>query len=255
MSKKILLIVEGEADEVRFFRQLFKCCYRTLDFQFYSYRTNLHVLAQELYNNYPDFENDNIDIRLILSSLEPNDDKKKILKEEYSDVYMIFDFEPQDHNTHYDTVQRMLSYFVDSTEQGKLFINYPMMQSYKHFSKLPDKDFDNKTVTIDQVKKYKSLVNTESKFTDLSKYDYRTFYSIAYHHLRKAYGIQFSKFCCPTRYIFCQLDYQDIYVKQVDLVESKGQVWTLNTCVLGIIEFSPKKYFDFVEKRKEELYI
>lgn len=255
MSKKVLLIVEGEADEVRFFRQLFKCCYRTLDFRFYSYKTNLHVLAQELYNNYPDFENDNIDIRLVLSSLETDEKKKKILKEKYSDVYMIFDFEPQDHNTHYDTVKRMLSYFTDSTEQGKLFINYPMMQSYKHFSKLPDNDFDKKAVTIEQVRKYKSLVNDESSFTDLSKYDYRTFYSIAYHHLRKAICIQFGDCQCPTINNFPQLDYQDIFDKQVCLVDNEQKVWVLNTCILGIIEFSPKKYFDFIEKRKEDFFI
>ena len=253
--RKVLLIVEGEADEVRFFRRIFKSCYRTLDYSFYSYRTNLHVLAQELYNNYPDFESDNIDIRLVLASIESDLNKKKLLKDQYSDVFLIFDFEPQDPNAHFDTVKRMLNYFSDSTEQGKLFINYPMMQSYKHFSNLPDRDFDQKAVTIEETKKYKSMVATESKYTDLNQYDYRTFYSIAYHHLRKAEYIQTGIACCPSLQSFCTIDYQTIFEKQVQLVECKNEVWVLNTCILGIIEFSPKRYFDFVFKHKTELLI
>lgn len=254
MSKKILLIVEGLSDEIRFFRRLFECCYKKLEYNFYSYKTSLHVLAQELYNNYPDFESDNIDIRLVLSSLESNESRKKILRDQYSDVFLIFDFEPQDHNTHYDTIKRMLSYFTDSTGQGKLFINYPMMQSYKHFSKLPDYDFDQKFVSIEQVKEYKSLVAKESKYTDLGQYNYVTFYSIAYHHLKKAEFIQNDMISCPSLESFNELNYQTIFDKQV-LLRTKNKVWILNTCILAFVEFSPIKFFTFIQKHKSELFL
>lgn len=255
MSRKVLLIVEGEADEIRFFRQLFKCCYQKLDFYFYSYRTNLHVLAQELFNNYPNFENEDIDIRLVLASLEKDDNKKKLLRDNYSDIFMIFDFEPQDLHTHYDTIRRMLAYFSDSTEQGKLFINYPMMQSYKHFSDLPDDLFDQKAVSLDQVKSYKALVAAESAFTDLQKYDFRTFYSIAYHHIKKALFVQTENSKIPTLDMFFSLDYQAIYDKQVQFVDLEKMVWVLNTCIIGVVEFSPRKFFDYVNKHKTELQI
>ena len=128
MPKRILVIVEGEADEVKFLRSLFQNCYKKADYKVYSYKTNIHVLAQELYNNYPDFDEDETDIKLVLASLETNADKKKKLLEKYTDVFMIFDFDPQHDHPHFDTVRRMLKYFDDSTAQGKLFINYPMMQ-------------------------------------------------------------------------------------------------------------------------------
>lgn len=99
---------------------------------------------------------------------------------------MIFDFDPQHDLPHFDTVNRMLKYFNDSTDQGKLFINYPMMQSYKHITHLPDDEFKYRCVDMDQIKKYKELVGRESKYTDLTQYTYETFYSLAVHHLRKA---------------------------------------------------------------------
>ena len=38
-------------------------------------------------------------------------------------------------------------FFDNETEHGKLYINYPMIESFKHFKKIPDKDFKkyNKT--------------------------------------------------------------------------------------------------------------
>ena len=137
MNKKILLIVEGEADEVKFLKGLFKKCNTLAQYKVYTYRSNIHILAQELYNNYYDFDEGNTDIRLILASLESDNQKKELLKEHYSDIYMVFDFEPQHDHPHFDTLKRMINYYNDSTNQGKLFINYPMMQSYKHFDKLP----------------------------------------------------------------------------------------------------------------------
>ena len=86
MPKRILVVVEGEADEVKFLKKLFQKCHKNADYKVYSYRTNIHVLAQELYNNYPDFENDETDIKLVLASLEPNEDKRQKLLEKYTDV-------------------------------------------------------------------------------------------------------------------------------------------------------------------------
>ena len=61
----------------------------------YTYRTNIHVLAQELFNNYNDFDEGNVDVKLVLASCEDNDRRKQLLYDTYSDIYMIFDFDPQ----------------------------------------------------------------------------------------------------------------------------------------------------------------
>lgn len=256
MSKKILLIVEGESDEPRFFRRLFKCCYRKAEYKFYPHRTNLHVLAQELVKNYPDFENDNIDIRLVLASIESDEDRKQVLKETYSDIYLVFDFEPHEKNSHFEIIKRMLAFFNDSTLQGKLFINYPMMQSYKHFSNLPDHTFDTKTVSLDEVGNYKSIVARESGFTDLAKYDFRTFYSLAVHHLRKAYFIQTGKYELPSIEDYERIDYLNIFDKQIECATlPNGWIWVINTCIFVLLDFSPHRFYQFVSNHPDDLQI
>ena len=70
-----LFIVEGDTDEPRFIKQLFQKCYSSVKFKTYTYRTNLHNLAKIIEEEYSDFEEDEIDIKLVLKSQEGNENK------------------------------------------------------------------------------------------------------------------------------------------------------------------------------------
>ena len=255
MSKKILLIVEGESDEVKFIKGLFEKCFRNAEYQFYSYKATIHTLAQELYNKYPDFDEGDIDIRLVLASLESDKGKKEFLLSKYSDIYMVFDFEPQHDHKHFDTVRRMVSYFNDSTNQGKLFINYPMMQAYKHFDRLPCPSFEFCEVSIDQAKDYKRHIGEISNFTDLTKYTYVTYFSIAVHHLKKAKKIIKGVYTLPTPSEYLNFNATQIFDHQVQLFETAQNISVLNTCIFALVDFVPSKFFAFVSKHKDELLI
>ena len=255
MSKKILLIVEGESDEVKFLRGLFENCFKKADYKFYSYKTNIHALAQELYNNYPDFDEGDIDIRLVLASLESSKDKKELLMDKYSDIYMVFDFEPQHDHKHFDTVRRMVNYFNDSTNQGQLFINYPMMQSYKHFDCLPCPSFEFFEVTLEQSKGYKQYVGEISNFTDLTKYTYVTYFSIAVHQLKKANKILNGGYTLPSKSEYFDFKATQIFDYQVNLLESSNNISVLNTCIFALVDFAPSKFFAFVSRHKDDLLI
>ena len=62
-DRKILFVVEGLNDEPKFIRKLLQVCYSSQQFKTYSYKTNIHVLAKRLKNEYPNFENEDIDIQ------------------------------------------------------------------------------------------------------------------------------------------------------------------------------------------------
>jgi hypothetical protein len=255
MPKKILLIVEGESDEVKFLRGLFEHCLKKAEYKFYSYKTNIHTLAQELYNNYPDFDEGDVDIRLVLASLESSKEKKEMLLDKYSDIYMVFDFEPQHDHKHFDTVRRMVNYFNDSTNQGQLFINYPMMQSYKHFDCLPCPSFEFCEVTLEQSKGYKQYVGEISNFTDLTKYTYVTYFSIAVHQLKKANKILNGGYTLPSKSEYFDFKATQIFDYQVNLLESSNNISVLNTCIFALVDFAPSKFFAFVSRHKDDLLI
>lgn len=254
-NNKVLFIVEGESDEVQFLKRMFQKCFSDQNYEIYSYKTNIHVLAQLLFNDYPDFESDEIDIKLVLRSLEENEHKREILSQKYRDIYLIFDFEPQHDTPHFDTIRRMVHFFNDSTDRGKLFINYPMMQSYKHFSHLPDDSFATKKVNLDQIKHYKQVVGNESNFTDLNQYNYFTFLSLAVHHIRKANYILSGKYMLPEVEDFLTWSSLNIFDKQYTMFASEYEIYVLNTSIFMIMEFAPNDFIHHVTTSKEKFDI
>lgn len=255
MAKKILLIVEGPEDEVKFYKSLFQNCFRKQEYKIIAYHTTIHILAQELYINFPAFEEEQIDIRLVLSSLTDCDRKKNLLRQNYSDIFLVFDFDPHHDHPHFDTVRRMLTYFSDSTAQGKLYLNYPMMQSYKHFSNLPDNDFSSRSVTIEQIREYKRLVGAISRFTDLNKYDYNLFYSLAVHHLRKVKYLLCGEYSLPTYEEYLSFDLTKVYDYELSLFKTSQEVSVVNTCILMLCDFAPDRFFRYVNQHRTELQI
>lgn len=256
MSKKILLIVEGENDEKKFLNSLFKHCSKKTEYKIYSYRTNIHILAQELYSNYNDFDiNGESELKLILASLEDDKTKKQLLLGKYSDIYMIFDFEPQHNYPHFDTVKRMIKYFNDSSNQGQLYINYPMMQSFKHHSVLPDECFKNLKIEFDDLKNYKTIVAQNSGFTDVTKYDYLIFYSLAVHHLKKLNKICYGNYEILGVEEYFLIDFANLYELVLNDLKLTNTIYVLNTSIFILIDFAPTKFFAFIDNHKEELLI
>lgn len=254
-NNKVLFIVEGESDEVRFLKRMFHTCFSNQNYEIYSYKTNIHVLAQLLFQEYPDFESDEIDIKLVLRSLEENEHKREILSHNYRDVFLIFDFEPQHDIPHFDTIRRMVRFFDDSTDRGRLFINYPMMQSYKHFTRLPDDSFADKKVNLEQIKQYKYVVGNESSFTDLNQYSYFTFLSLAVHHIRKANYILSGKYTLPDVEDFLAWGGLNIYDIQCAMFALGNEVYVLNTSIFMIMEFAPNNFIHQVTTSKERFDI
>lgn len=233
-NRNILFIVEGSNDEPKFICRLFDVC-NMGSFNTYSYNTNIHVLANHLRIDYPDFDEDVTDLLAILRSYESNPDKLKILNKEYTDIFLIFDLDPQDHMINFTMIKRMLDYYIDSTNQGKLFINYPMMQSYKHFKILPDDNFKNLRINLEQCRSYKYMVEEYSKYTNVDVYDYITFVSLAVHHLRKANYILNGVYSETSMEEYLKMNSSLIYDKQISLLKDLNCIYVLNTCIFKTI--------------------
>lgn len=69
----------------------------------------------------------------------------------------------------------MQKFFTDATDMGKLYINYPMIESYKHLKKLPDYDYSERKipVSLQPGKKYKALVDHETVIDKVVEFPHR----------------------------------------------------------------------------------
>lgn len=246
-TKNILFIVEGKNDEPRFIERLLLKCYPTSNFKIYSYEANLHMLASRLEKDYSNFEEDELDILLFLKSYETR--QKEIFDLKYTDVFLIFDFEPQHPDLHFDTIQKMIRYFSQSDERGKLFINYPMMQSYRHLKSLPDNDFLQSRLFKQDFNHYKEIVSNESFNNDISTYDYTIFVSLAFHHFVKLLSMQNQNKSIPTIEDYDYLDYAKVFNIQYKNFRNHF-IWIVNTCILILVDYKPKAFFEKITKHK-----
>lgn len=143
----------------------------------------------------------------------------------------------------------MIRYFNQSDERGKLFINYPMMQSYRHLKALPDNAFWQTRLYKQDFKHYKEIVSNESFNNDISTYDYTTFVSLAFHHLTKLLFIQNKENRAPTMDDYDHLNYAKIFDFQYENLKNNF-IWIVNTCILILIDYKPKNFFDQITKHE-----
>lgn len=139
-----LLIVEGKHEKDELFKLLFRCFpeMKISMHDIWIYGTNIYMLYEDIVKEYGEqWEKDDIDLPFVISKKQG---------------------------------RVPLRYKEDFTNTGKLYINYPMIESYQHLCSLPDRDyFDRKIpVSLRPGRKYKSLVREESvieKFIEFPK--------------------------------------------------------------------------------------
>jgi len=148
-KKKILLLVEGEKRDVAVMESLFKWYPELSDrYQIVPYRANIYKLYHAL--SMDDDSQEEYDLLQTLKANEPNPEKKKIFDEKYTDILLVFDLDPQDTKFSEDKIRKMQTYFRESTDMGKLYLNYPMIEAFYHMRTIPDPDFSDRKVCIQE---------------------------------------------------------------------------------------------------------
>ena len=129
-------IVEGEAREPQIINNISKiffshgnCTVITL-----PAGENIYMLRKQLKAD--DFDTDVIEILR-----ESNDDIRKQLeglsRDDFSEVYLFFDYDAHQTNlgkaVNEDVIRQMLESFDNETENGKLYISYPMVEPLRDY--------------------------------------------------------------------------------------------------------------------------
>lgn len=235
-KRKILVLVEGAKTDVAVMQRLL-CLYQIdVKYEIVSYCTNIYTLYQEMfeYNDPAD-----IDLLQLLKSREPDSEKKSLFDDTYSDVLLIFDLDPHDPGFMPEKINSMAEYFVESSDMGKLYINYPMVEAFYHMKSIPDSDFDSYYATLDELLagEYKARVNRENR-----NHDYRKFATskeectiVIMQNVSKAWKIVDDE---PESYLLPEQI--KVLAAQLNYIKSKRRVAVLSTCAFFIPEYNPK---------------
>ena len=168
-KRKILVLVEGAKTDVALMERLFSIYQIDFKYEIVSYCTNIYTLYKEMFE---DNDPDDMDLLQLLKSREPDLVKKTLFDESYSDILLIFDLDPHDFGFTPEKIRHMAKYFVESSDVGKLYINYPIVEAFYHMTSIPDLNFNTYNATLNEVSAgtYKARVNRENR-----NHDYRKF--------------------------------------------------------------------------------
>lgn len=140
----ILFVFEGEEREPRIFKTLERLFFGEGDRIVRSFGNNIY----ELYRQLKELDGDGD----IVSVLRENKAQEKdspfpegVRSSDFSEIYLFFDYEFQNSNLTPEEMNgrltEMLAMFDDETDNGKLYISYPMVESLRYTKELPDEHF------------------------------------------------------------------------------------------------------------------
>lgn len=150
----ILFIFEGKDDKTYFESikrlffpeksETFVCTYNSNIYSLYTKLKNHDALNGKL-------EVDTVSVFKEILTEKGDNTLKEIREDEVSEIYLFFDYDFQEKSRTLEEnnkrLSEMLDYFTDETGNGKLYINYPMVESLRYTKELPDNDYWSYTVS------------------------------------------------------------------------------------------------------------
>lgn len=141
----ILFVFEGAEREPRILKTLERLFFGQGERLVCSFGNNIY----ELYRQLQEFDGDGD----IVSNLRENqaDLPDGVKTSDFSEIYLFFDYDFQNENLSLDEMNQrlrdLLGVFDDETDNGKLYVSYPMVESLCYTKQLPDEHFVEYTVS------------------------------------------------------------------------------------------------------------
>lgn len=229
MKTKILLIVEGAVEEIRILGnntygllKLFDSDYEIVPFCNPIY---------ELYEGYKNGDFDDI-VQYLRFNKGLDIPKDVLSKNAFSAIYLIFDFDSHYQKYSDEIIKDILDTFDNETNNGKVYINYPMVESFYHLTSIPDKEYNDRVICLQYKngEEYKKLVNCKMAFKK-NKISKELLELIVLQNYDKAIKIMGG--------LAEEINYCTILEKQIEMKNSsKNEIYVLSTFPLMIIDYN-----------------
>lgn len=145
-----------------------------------TYNSNIYSLYSKLkeYNTFGDDEKyGSISVLKEILSNKGDYTLSDIIDDDVNEIYLFFDYDFQENhgtleenNAH---ITEMLEYFDDETNNGKLYINYPMIESIRYTKQLPDDNYKDYCISRKECCSCKKAFKTiAANFSHYGSLDY-----------------------------------------------------------------------------------
>lgn len=166
----ILFVFEGDEREPRLYRTLERLYFpKENDNIICSFGNNIYAL----YNELQEYGEGGDVVSLMRERLAAKGDSTLdgIRSTDISQTFLFFDYDFQNSQLSLGEINRrvkeMLTLFDDETDNGKLYINYPMIESIRYTKELPDEAYAHYAVSRAECKNFKHLAREFSAYNNL----------------------------------------------------------------------------------------
>lgn len=133
---------------------------------------NCYMLWQKLKED--EFDTDIIEL-IRESNLDAAEKLRGISRQQIDQIFMFFDYDPHQNNLPADidfnsVMCEMIETFDNETENGKLYISYPMIEAIRDFSDLQCEAFYKCYVDKEDINDYKTKSGDRNPYAQLNKY-------------------------------------------------------------------------------------
>lgn len=249
-TRNILLVVEGRVTEVEFFSRFGELFFdNKTKLVFYPYSSNVYSLYHRL-KNYEDMT----DTIAVLKEMATTEEQKNLLKRKFAEIYLIFDYDPQETAYSDEKIRAMLSLFDNETELGKIYINYPMMESFRDHRNFSTQDYLKRSISIKDIssEQYKLYVRDIGWNKNIAQITERHFKMLCRMNIIKSNFILYSQNKMPEQ-INCSLctNQEQILNKEIELKNEEDTVTVLNTCTFFLLDYFGDKYYRDIANAKK----
>ena len=172
----ILFVFEGEKREPELFRAIDKLFFKDSQHIVCSFGNNIYELYLKLRN----LDGSGDIVSVLRERYEGRLDSpfsEEAKSSDFSEIYLIFDYDFHNRNISLEEmnsqISEMLDMFDNETENGKLYINYPMVEAIRYTKHLPDSMFYMYTISRQQCRN-SSFKNMADGFSDYKSLDFLT---------------------------------------------------------------------------------
>lgn len=166
----ILFVFEGKKREPQLYRTIERLYFpKKNDNIICSFGNNIY----DLYNELTEYGYGGDIVSLMRERLANRGDNtlSNIRTSDISEIFLFFDYDFQNQQLTLEEinnrVEKMLTLFDNETDNGKLYINYPMIESIYYTKELPDNAYAHYVVSREECKNFKQLVHEFSAYNGL----------------------------------------------------------------------------------------
>jgi hypothetical protein len=272
-KRSILLITEGQRAEPALVRRALAAYGFDAAYEIVPYGANIHDLYARLF---ADGQDDSVELLGVLKEKERaagNAQALELLNRDYTDVLLLFDFDPHDNRYNAAQLLALARRFSQSTDEGKLYVSFPMLEAYKHLCALPDAAFFERRVVgsvlrgaaagaaggasagadagVGIYSSYKQMADAQAApiLRNPGHYTKDTFDWVISHNVCKAarmcgldcaalVGVGPAQADAAARLYF-EIDIEQVLRAEVELFAAEDAVDVLSTCLFFICDYNP----------------